>query len=405
MRTLASWPSVGSFGRTCLIGVWRSPVARLLWEQEVPGSNPGAPTLSDDVRALAEMPEAVLRPSSGEGRRRISPAEVFIMPIRSKAHADLVDFYRKKVPKLPGEADQAWQARIEANPGLVKEALRTASPSEQIKLLAMRRALAMAGGRRAGGAAGPNNVGTASARFLQDTVGVDHASRERFARAQIEFLKEAFNYGSPRDGSIFWTGVDPAKLVNQVRSWNARFGTQLFGQLEATTDAQYIDGAFDWHVDGAQVQATQMFFGAVSAAYGHRASGHVTSVQMWGLRNDSIFTRTELPTILRRMSDQIARNQQPDVTDISIVVLDPKTDSGDYKIFTNNEIADVAIVQKTVPDHESRWIRGRQDCGIADFAGRLVPVRVRGYWLERGRVQPSAAAQAIVRDYPLIKRS
>jgi hypothetical protein len=25
-------------------GVWRSPVARLLWEQEVPGSNPGAPT-------------------------------------------------------------------------------------------------------------------------------------------------------------------------------------------------------------------------------------------------------------------------------------------------------------------------------------------------------------------------
>jgi hypothetical protein len=23
--------------------VWRSPVARLLWEQEVPGSNPGAP--------------------------------------------------------------------------------------------------------------------------------------------------------------------------------------------------------------------------------------------------------------------------------------------------------------------------------------------------------------------------
>ena len=26
-------------------GAWRSPVARLLWEQEVPGSNPGAPTV------------------------------------------------------------------------------------------------------------------------------------------------------------------------------------------------------------------------------------------------------------------------------------------------------------------------------------------------------------------------
>ncbi len=27
-------------------GAWRSSVARLLWEQEVPGSNPGAPTSS-----------------------------------------------------------------------------------------------------------------------------------------------------------------------------------------------------------------------------------------------------------------------------------------------------------------------------------------------------------------------
>ncbi|SUZ99290.1 uncharacterized protein METZ01_LOCUS52144 [marine metagenome] len=26
------------------IGAWRSLVSRLLWEQEVPGSNPGAPT-------------------------------------------------------------------------------------------------------------------------------------------------------------------------------------------------------------------------------------------------------------------------------------------------------------------------------------------------------------------------
>ena len=33
-------------------GAWRSPVARLLWEQEVPGSNPGAPM------AQAETPPA-----------------------------------------------------------------------------------------------------------------------------------------------------------------------------------------------------------------------------------------------------------------------------------------------------------------------------------------------------------
>jgi hypothetical protein len=37
-------PRTGGKSMTLQFGVWRSPVARLLWEQEVPGSNPGAPT-------------------------------------------------------------------------------------------------------------------------------------------------------------------------------------------------------------------------------------------------------------------------------------------------------------------------------------------------------------------------
>ena len=35
------WLNGGTEGHD---GAWRSSVARLLWEQEVPGSNPGAPT-------------------------------------------------------------------------------------------------------------------------------------------------------------------------------------------------------------------------------------------------------------------------------------------------------------------------------------------------------------------------
>jgi hypothetical protein len=39
-------------------GAWRSPVAHLLWEQGVPGSNPGAPTLQ-----RVEMMAVPLEPS------------------------------------------------------------------------------------------------------------------------------------------------------------------------------------------------------------------------------------------------------------------------------------------------------------------------------------------------------
>ena len=45
-------------------GAWRSSVARLLWEQEVPGSNPGAPTSR----------ERAFGPLSFAGRRALSPS-------------------------------------------------------------------------------------------------------------------------------------------------------------------------------------------------------------------------------------------------------------------------------------------------------------------------------------------
>ena len=37
---------VPRFPLASYVGAWRSLVARLLWEQEAPGSNPGAPTNS-----------------------------------------------------------------------------------------------------------------------------------------------------------------------------------------------------------------------------------------------------------------------------------------------------------------------------------------------------------------------
>ena len=45
-------------------GVWRSPVARLLWEQEVPGSNPGAPIACSDAHPVLPPPPSRYSASS-----------------------------------------------------------------------------------------------------------------------------------------------------------------------------------------------------------------------------------------------------------------------------------------------------------------------------------------------------
>ena len=62
-------------------GAWRSPVAHLLWEQGVPGSNPGAPTrkasLNDDAPGLrAVRAEAQRRCSRSAHPRTAETIEV-----------------------------------------------------------------------------------------------------------------------------------------------------------------------------------------------------------------------------------------------------------------------------------------------------------------------------------------
>ncbi len=43
----------GAVGYGSVYGMWRSLVARLLWEQEAAGSNPAIPTTNIHVRHLA----------------------------------------------------------------------------------------------------------------------------------------------------------------------------------------------------------------------------------------------------------------------------------------------------------------------------------------------------------------
>jgi hypothetical protein len=66
-------------------GAWRSPVARLLWEQEVPGSNPGAPIRANelldrgsycrDCGGITIEDALVARRTTRKGGTRQTPAE------------------------------------------------------------------------------------------------------------------------------------------------------------------------------------------------------------------------------------------------------------------------------------------------------------------------------------------
>ncbi|MES2184859.1 MAG: hypothetical protein V4505_09960 [Pseudomonadota bacterium] len=322
-----------------------------------------------------------------------------------QVNTDVFEFFTRFIPKQQNESLKQFKDRVMRDPVLslkVEEALRNAPMAEQIKLAAMRRALAVAGGQRTGGSPVATPV---AGSYTADFRGSPEA-RKKFAADIVNFLDTGFDYSSPTNGSIFWTGVDPDKLVKQVGVWNEAFGAQMFGQLEATTDARYINGAFDWSVKDAEQQVTQDYFGKVSERYGANAVGHVTSVQMWGLRNDSIFTTKELPTLFQHMADAISKGETPAVQDLTIVVLDPlEFEQMPYKFYTNAAIGGIAIVHKSVDDSVSKWIRGRQDCGVTKYLRDIIPPALEGYWLlQRGAQEPSAAALQIGKDYPLIKR-
>jgi hypothetical protein len=70
------------------------------------------------------------------------------------------------------------------------------------------------------------------------------------------------------------------------------------------------------------------------------ATGHITAVCRFGLRNDSILTKTELPRMLNHMQSQL-ENGKPVLTDITIVVINPINSTETFAIFTNAKIVNI----------------------------------------------------------------
>jgi hypothetical protein len=261
--------------------------------------------------------------------------------------------------------------------------------------------MAQAGARRVGHqAAGPALIkltkpGDAQAKTTiaeryKSEFMVGNTSQYQYATEAYELLLEQFDALTPPGGSIFWNGINELALAKLVDEWNTELGGEVFGQLEATTSARYVNKQFEWEQGGV----FQKFFTEVSDRLGHAARGHVTSVVRCGLRYDSIFTVTELPRMLKSMEDQIKKKQVPTVTDITIVVIEPKTlEERPVATFTNNDITMIPIV-RPLP---GKRINSRGDC-TTDGRVALGAI-VREYWARRGRKPESAAAAKIKADF------
>ena len=305
-----------------------------------------------------------------------------------------------KLPQNLGEKDEQWIRRIKNDPAFARKMFSTGQFKMELMQAVRRREMAQAGGRRVGHVtAGPalvkltklgdiNAKSTFADAYVKEFMSPTDPTRYKYATAAYDMLMRQFDAATPINGSVFWNGINELALAKLVDKWNTEMGAETFGQLEATTEARFVNKQFEWE-DGPFKQ----YFTDVSDRLGHEARGHVTSVVRCGLRHDSIFTVTELPRMMKSMEEQIRRKQPTVVTDLTIVVIQPKMEGlKSVDAFTNLDIQQIPIVK---PKH---WrINGPDDCTVEGTVQISFPVR--DFWAARGNKPHSAAALKIMKEY------
>ena len=307
----------------------------------------------------------------------------------------LQNFY----PQYEGESDATWLSRVQNDPGKLCRMFSTREFNAELIQAVSRRTMAQAHAKRVGRSkAGPalikltkpgdKQAVTTIAQRYRNELMINNESQYKYATEAYQQLLEQFDAFTPRNGSIFWNGINELALAKLVDKWNNELQSEIFGQLEATTSARYVNKQFEWEKGGT----FEKYFTEVSDNLGSNAKGHVTSVVRCGLRDDSIFTTTELPRMLNSMEDQIKRKQVPTITDLTIVVIEPKhLENKQVAVFTNNEISMIPIVHPN-----GRYINSREDCTINNNVA--LSIRIREYWTLRGKKPPSVAATKIRAD-------
>jgi hypothetical protein len=303
---------------------------------------------------------------------------------------------------MGGESDRAWLERCKKIPSLTQNTFLSATFKQQLQSAVANHLMVVAGGkptadnpRQAPAAYKPKDADLAMAMLLE----------QHEASLKI-----------PANGSIFWNGVNEIALAKLVAEWSET--KQVYVSLEGSTSVQYINKRFEWG------GAVERYFEHASAQLGLAATGHITAVCRFGLRNDSILTKTELPRMLNQMQTQLAQNRTPALTDITLVVFDPIGHRAPFKTFTNLEILDIMtwgrvkgangwyINPNKPEDCKDTKVLGAfwKDGGYAkDAEGRpwlpanvqtklQLPPDIKLYWQRRGKVAPPASVAKITSD-------
>jgi hypothetical protein len=303
-------------------------------------------------------------------------------------------------PQMEGESETAWLYRVRNDPALAYKMFGTPQFKNELMQAVARRTMAQAGARRAGHKrAGPglikltkpgdkHAVTTIAQRYRKELM-VANETQYKYATQAYDLLIQQFDGATPVNGSLFWNGINELALAKKVDEWNREMGPQMFGQLEATTAARYVNKKFEW-----EEGPFKEYFTKVSDKLGEAARGHVTAVVRCGLRNDSIFTVTELPRMLGAMEQALKTKKPPTVTDLTIVVIQPKhLPARKVATFTNNEISMIPIVRPG----PGKWrINGPDDCVVAGHIE--MSLRLREYWSRPPKKNESAAATRIKKE-------
>ncbi|QRP62465.1 hypothetical protein I6J77_09890 [Rhodanobacter sp. FDAARGOS 1247] len=311
---------------------------------------------------------------------------------RGKIPLELYVELQNKFPQEELESDLAWLRRIKKDPSLYQKMFGTPQFKLELIQAVQRRAaiakMAAAGATRQGK---DWKAWSPAARYQEDMAREVQKSGKQpseYAKEAYAQLLEQFDATTPVNGSVFWNGINELALMKKIDKWNS--SGEIFGQLEATTAARYVNKQFVWEPGGAFAN----YFTSVSGKLGHAARGHVTAVCRCGLRNDSILTTTELPAMVKLMTDQIKAKKEPVITDFTIVVIEPiLLPDQPYAIYTNNDLAKVSIVSPK----PGKRISGRDDCNVDGQLSISNPF-LQYYWAARGRRPETAAVTKIKED-------